>query len=247
MDKEGNTATFGFAILMVIVVGSLLSYAAMGLKPYQVENKKKEKMQNILKAINVFISRNEAPDKFRNYVKKRIILDSTGKVMHEMTGKIKRKNEKDAFNIDVKKQYRQKGEAANTYPLYKCVKNDTTYYVVPMAGKGLWGPIWGYVSIKGDGNTLYGATFDHKTETPGLGAEIANRPFQKQFQGEKLYNEDGDFVCVEVVKGKSKPDNEHAVDGITGGTITSKGTSEMLERTLSLYRLYFESKGIAQK
>ncbi len=240
LDKNSNNFTIGFAILMVIVVGAALSIAAMGLKPFQVQNIKQEKMQNVLAAIKVETSRKEASKRFSEYVEERIIIDSTGEVVSRETGEIDRMNEQDAFNLDPKRQYKQVGPGKiNRFPLFKCNKSDSTFYVVPMAGTGLWGPIWGYVSIMDDHNTVYGAIFDHKSETPGLGAEISGPAFQKQFEGEQLLNEQGKFVSIDVVKGKTQPENKHAVDGITGGTITSHGVRNMLDRTLMHYVKYF--------
>ena len=109
---------------------------------------------------------------------------------------------------------------------------------------GLWGPIWGFVSLESDFNTVYGAYFDHKGETPGLGAEIAEEPFQHQFEGKKIM-EDGKFVSVNVLKTtyKSPLGPEHRVDAISGGTITSNGTDEMLKNCLAPYVSYFEKTG----
>ena len=116
-------------------------------------------------------------------------------------------------------------------------------YIVPMQGKGLWGPIWGYVSLEEDFNTVYGAYFSHKSETPGLGAEISERPFQQQFEGKKIMSEDNNFVSVRVVKKAAKISlgPEHRVDGISGGTITSNGTDAMLVDALEPYIGFFKT------
>ena len=109
-----------------------------------------------------------------------------------------------------------------------------------MAGNGLWGPIWGFVAFEGDMNTIYGATFDHKTETPGLGAEINQPFFQGKFIGKTIFD-GSEYVSVEVVKGGADVEGKsHMVDGISGGTITSKGVGEMMERTLNVYVPYFK-------
>ena len=98
--------------------------------------------------------------------------------------------------------------------------------VIPMNGNGLWGPIWGYIGIAADGKTVVGAVFDHKSETPGLGAEITSDNYQNQFEGRTLIK-NNESVSVEV-------------DAIAGATRTSKGLEEMIERTLNLYLPYFE-------
>ena len=103
-------------------------------------------------------------------------------------------------------------------PLY--LVNDTIS-VVPMQGKGLWGPIWGYVAIATDGKTILGANFDHKSETPGLGGEITTEKFQSQFKGKQIAK-DGYYVPVEF-------------DAITGATKTSNGVKEMIDNTMQKY------------
>lgn len=248
INKESTQFTFIFSFVMVLVVASLLSLAAMGLKPKQQENQKQEKMKDILSSIGVKVSMEEAEEYFSKHVKSRVKLDYEGNVLSETSGKIASLNDgqeafaDDAFNVDVQKENRGISKENRSYPLYLCEKDGNTFYVVPVVGKGLWGPIWGFVALSEDKNTVYGATFDHKTETPGLGAEISSYSiFQKQFEGKKIINEAGEYVSVAVIKGESKG-NPHQVDGITGGTITSSGVSEMLERTLATYVKYFQNQ-----
>ena len=250
LNSNSNGYTFGFAIVMVVVVGAVLSFAAIGLKPKQKENLKQEKMQNILSSIKIDVSRAEAADQFTDYVKKRYILNSEGTVIGEVSGEVKSLEEvgaeeasKDAFNLDVKKQYKDKGisDDERKYPLYECQKDGETYFVVPMVGTGLWGPIWGFIAFKDDMNTIMGAKFDHKTETPGLGAEINQASFQDQFEGETIFSE-SEFVSIDVTKGGGGDAKKHAVDGITGGTITSDGVQEMIQRTLEVYVPYFKKQ-----
>ncbi len=109
-----------------------------------------------------------------------------------------------------------------------------------MRGKGLWGPIWGYIALSEDFNAIYGANFDHKSETPGLGAEINEQWFQDMFKGKNIFNEQGKFVSVEVMKGGAPDDAAHAVDAISGGTITSNGLENMIMDCLAPYQAYFE-------
>ena len=117
--------------------------------------------------------------------------------------------------------------------------NGKKAYVIPVVGKGLWGPIWGNICLDEDMNTIKGATFDHKGETPGLGAEIKQAFFINGWLQEKVADENGDFQKFEVVKDKSGT-KDKKVDGITGGTITSKGVEEMVNRCLQPYMLYFK-------
>ncbi len=126
-------------------------------------------------------------------------------------------------------------------PVYVCVNKGNTYYIFPLRGKGLWGPIWGFISLESDMNTVYGAVFDHKTETPGLGAEINQDWFQEDFSGKKLFK-DGIFHSIKVVKGGTDDSDLYGVDAISGGTITSKGVEDMLYDCLISYEPFFENK-----
>lgn len=135
----------------------------------------------------------------------------------------------EAVNIDADKRQ---------VPLYVAEVDQKTYYILPLRGKGLWGPIWGYVAVEGDGNTVYGATFGHKTETPGLGAEIATPFFQDKFPGKKLFS--SNYDGIQVRKGDASGDQQ--VDGISGGTITSVGVQDMIQDCLKAYKPYLLKK-----
>jgi len=103
--------------------------------------------------------------------------------------------------------------------------------VVRVQGKGLWGPIWGYVVLSEDGTTIKGVSFAHKSETPGLGAKITDEDFANAFIGKKLYDQNGTFTSVRVVKKGQEGDirEENRVDAISGATITSRGVDEMMK------------------
>lgn len=258
VNKNSNGYTFFFAIAMVVIVGSALAITSQSLKPLQQANDAAKKMMDILGAIKVDATRADASDVFAEYVVERIAVDYNGNVVNTKTGDINAQDKTDPFNIDVKKDYRSSvkrivkesgddqeqlsqrlTEAGVNYPVFKCVKDGKTLYVCPMVGTGLWGPIWGYVALEDDYKTIYGAKFDHKTETPGLGAEIKEAAFQEKFEGKELDTSNNSNM-FSVLKGGSVT-NEHSVDGITGGTITSKGVDEMLNRTLPVYVKYLQN------
>lgn len=114
---------------------------------------------------------------------------------------------------------------------YRVICSDgTSGIALRLDGKGLWGPIWGYAVISKDGQTLKGVSFDHKSETPGLGAKITDEAFLNSFKGKKLYDKNGNFVSVRVLKPGTSPEiaDENRVDAISGATLTSKGVDEML-------------------
>lgn len=133
-------------------------------------------------------------------------------------------------------------ESERQLPVYVCAMEDGShYYVFPLRGKGLWGPIWGYISFENDMNTVYGAVFDHKTETPGLGAEISQGWFQVDFRGKKIF-EGEQFKSIEVDKPGTVQKTDYNVDAISGGTITSKGVQSMLYDCLEGYIPFLETK-----
>ena len=230
IDKNSNSYTFGFAILMVIVVGSLLAVASQGLKTRQEKNATDKKMMSILSAINIDATRENAQEMYNKYV-----IDS--KII---SGKDLSAN---AFDVDIKKEFKDKNISISdrNYPLYICEKDGDKYYIIPVVGTGLWGPIWGFVALESDFKTIYGANFDHKSETPGLGAEIKYASYSDQYTGETISDTTGSFQPIIVVKDGSGSGINSKVDGITGGTITSKGVEEMTTRTLEVYANYFKS------
>ena len=235
MDKNSSRFTFLFATVMVVVVAVLLALAAIILGPYQAQNVKLEKMQNILTSIGVKTEPKEAEKLFNQYIKEQIVLDTKGK---RVTSGIT------AFDIDLKAELdkARTGEAdKQLFPLFVFNKDGKSYYIIPVRGKGLWGPIWGYIALEGDMNTISGASFGHKGETPGLGAEINTDAFGQQFVGKKILDDSGKFVSVKVIKGGAAPEDLHGVDAVSGGTITSNGVTEMLHRTLGNYLNYFKT------
>ena len=226
MDRNSNGYTFMFATIMVVVVGMLLAVAATSLKSMQDENVKKEKMQNILASVGVDVDREAATAKFGEVVKQQLSLSEDGS----------EKSDVNAFNVDLKEEL-AKPVDKQTYPLYVAEQDGKSFYIIPLRGAGLWDAIWGYVALDSHMNTVKGTVFDHKGETPGLGAEITQKWFQDRFVGKKIRNESGKIVGVEVVKANATPND---VDAISGATITSNGVSEMIAERLAHYQSYFD-------
>ena len=232
MNKESNIYTFSFAIIMVLIVGTVLAVTSEVLQPRKKQNQADKKMMNILSAIGVDATRSNAKEKYTEYIYDEIIIDYKGNILKGS-----------AFNVDIVFQYRDKTlmPEDKKYPMFKAKNNNNEYVIIPMVGSGLWGPIWGFISLETDYNTIYGAVFDHEKETPGLGAEINTDFFEEPFKGKKILDNKGQFVSIEVKKGSVEEGHLHQVDGITGGTITSDGVSDMLYNTLDIYNNYFTS------
>jgi len=241
---DSNVYTVVFAAVMVVVVGSVLAFLASALRPNIQENERFEKQQNILYAMGVnengddtgsvnFIPTDIVEDEFASYIKEQLVIQGD---------KITEDNE--AYLIDLKKQLAKikKGEEYKL-PVFIGEKDEKKFYIIPMYGKGLWDAIWGFIALD-DTMTVQGVYFDHKGETPGLGANIKMRYFMDDFKGETILN-GTKYAGISVAKGnndplnKTKDDNE--VDALAGATITGNGVSAMISETVKLYKPYLET------
>lgn len=214
---------------MVVLVALLLSIAAMSLKPFQDKNIEVEKKMNILASMQISSDAETAVGLYSKYVTESFVLNNKGQ----------KKEGVDAFTVDIKAELSKPASDRSLPVFVGKLDGGKNAFVVPVRGKGLWGPIWGFVSFEKDLNTIYGAVFDHQGETPGLGAEISTPIFQQPFIGKKIFSGPGTFSSIKVIKGGITPGDEHAVDAISGGTITSKGIEAMLDSCLIQYKPYF--------
>ncbi len=244
INTEKNSYTIIFAIIMVVVVGSILAFAAEGLKGNINENKRIEKQQNILYALGIneneegsvkFISKKDVAEAFSKNITKQIIIQGD-----EVT------ENPEAYLLDLKKEHTAAKDPSHKrrLPLFISEIDGETYYVAPILGKGLWDAIWGFVAMDKD-MVVKGVFFDHKGETPGLGANINQRFFMDDFSGEYLYDTSGNFAGINVAKGNGDPKNErktdNKVDAIAGSTITGNGVTAMIKDELKLYIPYFKT------
>ena len=236
INKQSNVYTIVYITVMVIVVGAALALTAMSLKDKQTENAQADKMKQILMSVRIASDRASVVDDYHRYITSTLVVNEQGDTIEGA----------DAFALNVAVAAK-KPAAERELPVYVCTLPDAgVKYIIPLAGMGLWGPIWGYVSLDDDCTTVYGAFFDHQGETPGLGAEITKPAFTDQFRGKQMFKDD-QFVPVTVVKkGQVPQGNQDYVDGISGGTITSKGVAAMLDDCLSPYKAFLESKSKKQ-
>lgn len=240
---EKNSYTVIFAVVMVLVVGSLLASAASGLKDRIDENKRLEKQQNILYAMGVnenegnsavFVSTDKVADEFDKYITKQIVIQDG-----------KETEDDQAYLIDIKKEKSLAKEDgySRRLPLFIGERDGKTIYIAPIYGKGLWDAIWGYVGMD-ENMIVQGAYFDHKGETPGLGANIKQRFFMDDFIGEHLMN-NGAFQGITISKSNADPKNndktDNEIDAIAGATITGDGVTAMIKSDLKLYVSYFKN------
>ena len=245
MEKriDKNLYTILFAIGMVIVVGSLLAFAAAGFKDRIDENKRIEKQLNILYAMGVnenegndmsFVSKDKVGDEFSKYITKQLIIQGD-----EIT------EDENAYLLDLKKEHNLAKDPKHErrLPLLIGEKEGKTFYIAPIRGKGLWDAIWAYIAMDKD-MVILGAFFDHKGETAGLGANINQRFFMDDFIGEHLLGPNGEFKGINVSKSNADPKNidktDNEVDAIAGATITGNGVAAMIKSELKLYLPYFK-------
>jgi Na+-transporting NADH:ubiquinone oxidoreductase subunit C len=241
---DKNSYTILFAIIMVLVVGSLLAGVAQGLRGKISENERFEKQQNILYAMGVndndgagsvtFVPTKDVEATFHKYIKKQLVIQGDDVTENE-----------NAYLIDIKKEESHASADPNykrKLPLFIGEKDGVTYYIIPMRGKGLWDAIWGYVSLDKD-LVVEGIFFDHKGETPGLGANIKERFFMDDFKGEQIMDGDA-FVGISVAKGNNDPLNDRKddqkVDALAGATITGNGVTAMIKKDVAQYIPYLK-------
>lgn len=220
-NTNSNLYIVVYSTVMVVVVATLLAVAALSLQSRQYANELNEKKQSILSSLSA------TDQNYDEFIEARV-LDAEGNTLEG----------EDVFVLlnDLKGSFE-----AGKFPVF--VARDGRV-VVPVTGVGLWGPIWGYVALEKDMDTVAGIIMDHKGETPGLGAEIATPKYQALFVGRKIFDGD-EFVSVILRKGGAK-NPEHEVDAISGGTKTSDGVTAMLHNSLSHYLPLLRSQRAAQ-
>jgi len=229
MNTNSNTYTVVYTTIIVIIVAAILAFAAMSLNGRQVANMKAETIGQILKAAKIESGESNAEiiAAYKDQIAEAYTVDLNGAKVGELpiadatiytTSQLKAQN----YNIA--------GGADAALPVY-VFKNGTK--VVPIYGAGLWGPVWGYVAVATDG-TIAGATFDHASETPGLGGKIKDDPsFSAQFDGKKF--DFSDATPFAIVKGGAPAGKANAIDAITGATMTSKGLDAAINAWVKAY------------
>ena len=220
INKNSNAYIIIYTIVMVVIVGALLAFLATSLKEKQDQNVLNEQKSSILKAFG------EPDANFDEVVAVGSITDGQFVAVEDVTA-----------TFELLGDRKKLSAAENNLPIFKMEKDGEEMFVLPIVGKGLWGDIWGYVSLKKvEGNVeITGIVMDHAGETPGLGAEITTAKIQNSFKTKKLYDENGEFA-VRMQKGGAK--NEYQVDAISGGTKTCDGVNAMLETSIGKYESF---------
>jgi len=231
MKTNSNTYTIVYSTVIVVVVAFLLAFVFQALKPAQDANVALDKKKQILNALNIRdLSDAEAAQKYNQVITADEIIDTNARVIDKGT----KGGEKAGFKLT--SQDAKNGKLA----VFVCNVNGETKYVMPVYGMGLWGPISGFIALNADKNTVYGAYFNHESETAGLGAEIKdNRAWQEKFQNKKVSEGDGK-IDLSVQKKVTDPTTQ--VEAVTGATLTSNGVTNMLHDGLGAYVKFLNQK-----
>ncbi|MEQ8473312.1 MAG: NADH:ubiquinone reductase (Na(+)-transporting) subunit C [Marinoscillum sp.] len=239
--QRSNTYIILFSVALTVVLGGLLSLASVGLKPAQqkqVELDTKKKILGAVMDISSITDPNELLTLYEQKVES-VVVDINGNLVETD----KKGNPTVAEKVNIQKNYRFPKEE-RLYPVFKFKEDPNSdkvdAYIFPMFGAGLWDWISGYLALESDLNTVKGIAFDHKQETPGLGARITTPTVQGRFVGKKIYEGDK-LVSVSMVKGEGNAGlTEHQVDGMSGATLTGKGVNAMLATYLNCYQPYIK-------
>lgn len=229
MNRQSNTYTIIYSVILVAVVGIVLSVVYQALRPKQVENIQNDTRRQILAAALIAPEAGQnIADLYKEHITSSYIVNYQGERMDAGTN---------PFDINMATEVKVPAEK-RLLPVFECQTDKGLKYIIPVYGQGLWGPIWGYVAFDDNGDTIYGAYFAHQGETPGLGAEIEKPVFQQQFEGKDVFSSDGEFTSVKVVKVGQEPSTGAWVHAISGGTITSQGLQKMLWDSLEPYTAF---------
>ena len=220
---RSDAYTIGFTTIITVILGLGLSATADSLRERQTLNEELDIKKNILSVLGFKQGVGWTNDEVQNLYDQNINeinINKTGSIINN------------AISSD-----------DDIYTIYESRNNKkVTGYAIPIAGKGLWGTMYGYFAIEPDAETVKGITFYRHKETPGLGAEVDKEWFKNNFVGKKLIDDQGSLVSIEVVKGyvsDTDPASMHKVDGISGATITGKGVTTFLKSDLQKYEPYF--------
>lgn len=233
--QRSNGYIIAFSIGLTIVLGGLLTWASLSLKETQQVAVKLDTRKQILAAVmNTSDVDKKDLSKLYDGRIKAIVVDFEG---NEVSGI-------EAAKVDIRKEYK-KAKEERVYPVYKYMdeKNPekVASYVMPLYGNGLWDNIWGYLAVNPAYTEIVGISFDHKGETPGLGARITEKEVQERYKGKKILSEAGEIVPVKMVKGEGNSNlTDYQVDGMSGATITGEGVNAMLENYITYYKSYFD-------
>ncbi len=239
--RQGNAYIIGFAAVVCVVCSLLLAAVSGALSERQEVNRVLDRQKNVLMAAGFEADKlaEMNADEVHHLYESRIdelVIDRQGKVLEGVK------------QSDLKPKAATLEEPSDKLPIYRVKAENSDQavaFIYPIIGKGLWSTLYGYLAVKPDGSEIIGIAFYKHGETPGLGAEIEREWFTSNFKGKHIYA-GSQLVGVDVVKGKVADKvgikAEHAVDGISGATLTGNGVGKMLHVVPKLYDPFFKQQ-----
>jgi len=240
LSNENPRKIVFVALTLSLICSLFVSTAAVILKPKQEENKRHEQRKNILTVAGLMEDKADLDRLFRQVETKILDLTSGDYLSDEpATLMQKRLAEKDPtlrIKIPADQDIAQIKRRANYTPVYLVKRHgviDTL--ILPVYGYGLWSTLYGFLALKSDGKTIQGLSFYQHAETPGLGGEVNNPRWRRQWQGKLAFDEKNQ-LRIAVVRGKVKANSRQAIyqiDGLSGATLTSRGVNNLVRYWLS--------------
>lgn len=231
MDTNKNSYTLIYTTVMIVVLTFLLMFVSSALKERQTANIELDIKRQILSSLRLDLRGQDVNALFDKYIVDGLVINSNAEILEESKAA--------AFGVNIAREFARPLEERRL-PIFIADVDGQRIYIFGLRGSGLWGPIWGYIALEADRNTIFGVNFSHAAETPGLGSQIAERPFQDQFVGKNILNDRGELVSVAVMKVGQRAEGRQQVDALTGGTITCKAVEAMLFNSLSQYDKFFQ-------
>lgn len=244
--QQSNAYIIIFTGILTVILATLLSGTSVLLKDKQDQQVKLDTQKKILGAvmdISDIIDDAEAVEKLYTERISSIVVDHQGNEIKEDA-----KGPLIAEKVNIQKFYKS-DPTERQYPvfIFKGDDGQIASYIFPMFGAGLWDWISGYIALEKDLNTIVGVAFDHKQETPGLGARITDQVVRDRFKQKKIFD-GSELMSVTMVKGEGNAGlTEYEVDGLSGATMTAKGVNKMLEHYLGCYTPFIEKIKTGQK
>jgi Na+-transporting NADH:ubiquinone oxidoreductase subunit C len=256
LGNDSLEKTIAIAVSLCLVCAVLVSFAAVALKPLQVNNKAADMKKNILDVSGLLQEGADIDVAFAEKIEAKIVDLETGDYVENINANEydQRKAAKDpAQNVAIPKQkdiahIRVKAKYAKVF----LVKDGGAIksIILPMHGYGLWSTLYGFLSLDADGQTVQSINFYDQAETPGLGGEVVNPNWRSLWKGKKVYAEsdqpslekgliteaDIGEPALSLIKGvvdNTKPGSQYQVDGLAGATLTSTGVTNLVRYWMS--------------
>ncbi len=243
MQTESIKNIITVALGVCLVCSVLVAGAAVSLSSIQNQNKKNEKIKNILIAGGLYQKGVSVEKTYHEKVEAKLVDLETGDLIPDdmQTGlldiesfdlkKVANDN-KYGMRIPAKEDIARIKRRPKYMPVYFVKNGDQIEKIIlPIYGKGLWSTLYGFIALDKDMKTIKGITFYEHGETPGLGGEVDNPRWKQIWDGKQAYDDDG-AVIIQVIKGRvnpQKPEAIHQVDGLSGATLTTRGVDQMVK------------------